>query len=126
MIDRRRCLLTGLAFLLIAGTAARAHHGPMPWDRSEIVVLDGIVVQEMDGFPHWEISLRVDGVDWSVDVGDNFTLERAGLAPDGSDFSIGRRVIIEGYRPLDPAWHRLLPQRIIIDGTTYDIRLHGE
>ncbi len=128
MNNRRRFLAAAAAVAAtLAAPIAHAHHGPMPWNKEEVIILDGFVTEEMDGFPHWEINIRADGVDWVVDVGDDFTLERAGLKPDGSDFTVGRKVIIHGYRPLmHPDLKRLQPIMIIIDGVEYDIRLHGE
>ena len=88
----------------------------MRWDEDNPVVIEGWISKEMDGFPHWEIHVRVDGVDWEIDVGDKWQLEKAGLRGDGGNFSIGREILIEGIRPVDRKILRLLPRRIVLDG----------
>ena len=73
----RRAFITLAA---AAATPAAAHHGYMRWDRENPIVIEGWISKELDGFPHWEIWVRVESQDWEVDVGDQFQLERAGLA----------------------------------------------
>ena len=106
------------AFILLAAAAASpaaAHHGYMRWDKENPVAIEGWISKEMDGFPHWEIWVRVESQDWEVDVGDQFQLERAGLSPDGREFQYLRKIRVEGYRPQDEKIFRILPIRIILD-----------
>lgn len=121
----RRILLAALPAL--AATAATAHHGPMPWDE-EVTVVEGIVVREMEDIPHWEIKIRTpEGVEWLIDVGNDWRLGRAGLAEDGSDFRIGRDIRVEGYTPaLYPGEKSLVAVRVIMDGVTYTLFREGE
>ncbi len=95
---------------------ARAHHGYMRWDEDNPIAIEGWVSKEMDGFPHWEIHVRVDGVDWEVDLGDQWQLRKAGLREDGGNFSVGRKIVVEGIRPIDRKILRMLPRRIVLDG----------
>lgn len=119
----RRTLIASLAALPAA--PAFAHHGYMRWDEENPVRLEGWVSKEMDGFPHYEFWLRVDGDDWEVDVGDQWQLEKAGLSPTGSEFTMRREVIVEGVRPVDRSVFRILPKRIILDGDkAYDINVN--
>lgn len=113
-----------LALIAAAPTAAFAHHGYMNWDRENLVILEGWISKELDGFPHWEILVRVDGVDWEVDVGDQFQLERVGLDPKGSDFPVRRKIRVEGWRPEDRKILRILPERVILDGDkVYELKV---
>ncbi|MEM7499062.1 MAG: DUF6152 family protein [Pseudomonadota bacterium] len=105
----------GIAALLAAG-GTLAHHGFVSYDTENPIMIEGFVSEEMDGFPHWEINVRSEGQDWTVDVGNDFTLQRAGLASNGSDFQIGREIRIEGYRVTDPGWYHIAPFRITLDG----------
>ena len=120
MISRRTALFAALAAGL--STAARAHHGLMIWDKETLVMLTGIVTEPMDGFPHWEIEVRVDGVDWVIDLGSDFDMERAGLHTDGREFSIGAEVIVEGYRPKGSDARLIRPRRVTVGGTTYEFK----
>lgn len=103
-----------------------AHHGYMRWDEDNPVVIEGWISKEMDGFPHWEIHVRVDGVDWEVDLGDQWQLEKAGLRKDGGNFSMRRKIRVEGIRPIDRKILRLLPRTIVLDGEeTYKMNVQG-
>ncbi len=123
MLTRR--IFTTLAAAAFAAPAL-AHHGYMRWDEDNPVVIEGWISKEMDGFPHWEIHVRVDGVDWEVDVGDQFQLEKAGFSRDGREFSMRREIRIEGIRPIDRKVLRLLPRTIILDGDkTFTMNVQG-
>lgn len=124
MLRRRRLCagLAGIGAAAIAGLAA-AHHGLIAFDTSTVRSWEGFVSKEMDGFPHWEINIRVDSVDWQVDLGNDFVLERAGFAPDGTDFAVGDAIVVEGYRAKDADLRRIAPVRITIDGKTRGIEV---
>ena len=110
----RRMFLAGAAAALPA--LAWAHHGWLSWDHDNPIAIEGWISKEMDGYPHWEIDVRVDGEDWAVDVGDDIQLRKAGLRPDGSDFRLNRRIRVEGVRLKDKSTLRMLPRRVILDG----------
>lgn len=116
----RRIFLTLTAALAAAGPAM-AHHGLMLWDEENLVVIEGFVSEELDGFPHWEVEVRVseDSDDWVIDMGDDFIMERAGLHKDGREFTIGKPIKVEGYQPKDSDTHLLRPVRITIDGVVH-------
>ena len=115
------------ALLALAAAPAAAHHGFMQWDYENPVFIEGWVSKGLDGFPHWEIWVRVDGKDWEVDVGDQFVLQKAGLSGDGKEFRMRREIRVEGYRPVDKSVLRILPRRIIFEGgdEAYDIVVEG-
>lgn len=113
-----RPLLLALAFL---AAPALAHHGLMLWS-DEVTTIEGFVAEEMDGFPHWEISVRTsDGQNWDVDVGSEFEMQRAGVKPE--DLPIGTKVRVEGNLPKGEPDARLLrPLRIIAGAKVYEFR----
>lgn len=118
----RRSLLTMTLAVLASGAAmpAAAHHGLMLWDEENVVTVEGFIAEEMDGYPHWEVEIRVsDGDDWIVDLGNDFDMERAGLNKDGSDFTIGRKIRVEGHVPRDSDTRLIRPLRITIDGKVH-------
>lgn len=118
----RRAFALSLAAAALPAASLRAHHGYMRWDEDNPVTLEGWISSEMDGFPHYEFEMRVDGVDWEVDVGDQFQLEKAGLSRTGDEFTLRREVRVTGVRPIDREIHRILPSRITLDGDeVYDI-----
>ena len=120
---RRTLLTTAVAGLAIAAAGpVAAHHGLMMWDEENLVTIEGFVSEELDGFPHWEIEVRVDedSDDWVIDLGDDFIMERAGLHKDGREFVVGKAIKVEGYQPLDSDTHLLRPVRITIDGVAHE------
>lgn len=119
-MDRRTFLTLTAGAAAVAGSAG-AHHGLMLWDEENLVVIEGFVAEELDGFPHWEIEVRVneDSDDWVIDMGDDFIMERAGLNKDGREFTIGKPIKVEGYQPKDSDTHLLRPVRITMDGIVY-------
>jgi hypothetical protein len=121
MITRLLRPLVAAALLVALPWPAGAHHGLMLW-ADEVTTIEGFVSEEMDGFPHWEISVRTaDGVDWEVDVGSDFEMDRAGMKPE--DLPIGTKVVVEGNRPQDePEATLLRPRRIVAGDRTYEFR----
>ncbi len=109
------------AALLAAPATVLAHHGLMIWG-DDVVTIEGFVSEEMDGFPHWEISVRTpDGQDWDVDVGSDFEMEHAGMK--AADLPIGTKVKVEGNLPKDKPDARLLrPLKVIAGDKVYEFR----
>lgn len=121
----RRAVLLALPAAALAARAG-AHHGLAYWDESRVVRLEGFVSEPLDGFPHWEFGMRdTAGVDWEVDVTNDFQLEIAGLAKDGSDFRIGRPVAVEAH-PSGVEGEKLVKAlRIEFEGVVHDLFPQG-
>lgn len=122
MLTRRTALAGAIALLAVP---AFAHHGLMIWDKENLVIVEGVVTEEMDGYPHWEITVRAEGEDWLVDIGSDFELERAGFSADGREFTPGAKIRVEGYRPKDSDTRLMRPQRMILNGKTYEFVTDG-
>ncbi len=82
--------------LVLAGTAAPAHHGVF-FTRDELVRITGTVVKPLTGNPHFEIWVQDGDTRWEVDLGNPFRMKRAGLAWNGSDMPVGRTITIDGF-----------------------------
>lgn len=116
-----RLAIAIVAAMTVAAVPAAAHHGVIYYDTSKIVTIEGFVSEVMEGFPHWEINVRSEGIEWTLDLDSDIVLKRAGLKPDGSDFTIGRKIKVEGYQVKDPDWYHMAPVRIHLDGKVYPI-----
>ena len=117
----RRLSFLPLIALLLAPVAALAHHGLMLWQDDVVTTIEGFVSDEMDGFPHWEISVRTpDGQDWAIDIGSDFEMQKAGVAPE--DLPVGTEVTVEGNRPRDSEALLLRPLRVIVGDKVYEFR----
>ncbi|MBZ0331955.1 hypothetical protein KZO25_16680 [Halomonas sp. ANAO-440] len=65
-----------LCALLLFVSPAQAHHG---WIGGETIELSGTITWVRLGNPHGELTLDVDGEEWTVEVGQPWRNERAGL-----------------------------------------------
>ncbi len=82
-----------LTALLLAPAIALAHHG-WSWTTGGNIQLTGIIVETRLGFPHGELVVDVDDERWTVEVGQPWRNERAGLK-DG-DLAPGVEIRVEG------------------------------
>lgn len=121
MISRRESLAAGGAAALLtfmAGPAALAHHG-WRWAEDGNFELTGIIKAAQLGNPHGILTVDADGEIWTVEVGQPWRNERAGLTDEM--LSVGREVTISGARSSDPAEKKVKAERVIIDGELYDL-----
>ncbi len=106
-----------LAALLLP-IAAAAHHG-WAWTTGENRELTGTIVEATLGNPHGELALDVDGERWTVEVGQPWRHERAGLTDE--HFAEGTEVRVSGEPSADPDERLLKVERLWIDGTKYEL-----
>jgi len=121
MITRREILAAGGAVLLLALSTALpawAHHG-WRWAEDGNFELTGIIKAAQLGNPHGILTVDAEGEEWTVEVGQPWRNERAGLTDDM--LSVGREVTISGARSADAADKRVKAERVIIDGQTYNL-----
>lgn len=121
MITRRDLLATtGAAVALSLGAAlpARAHHG-WRWTEDGNFELTGIIKTAQLGNPHGVLTVDADGELWTVEVGQPWRNERAGLTD--AMLAVGREVTVSGARSADAADKRVKAERVIIDGQTYNL-----
>ena len=116
----RRAILMGIgAALTIATTGeALAHHG-WRWADDGNFELTGIIKSVQLGNPHGLVTVDADGEEWTVEVGQPWRNERAGLTDDM--LVEGVELTASGARSADHSENLLKAERIIIDGTTYNL-----
>lgn len=108
-----------LWFMLVLGSGAlQAHHG-WAWLDEDQFELTGTVTEVRLGNPHGEVTVEVDGETWVVEVGQPWRNERAGLTPEL--LSIGRTITATGHRSETSGERIMKAERVIIDGTNYDL-----
>ncbi|MGD1877538.1 MAG: DUF6152 family protein [Kiloniellaceae bacterium] len=121
MITRRNVLATGGAAVLVTLTGipgAQAHHG-WRWTEDGNFELTGLIKTVQLGNPHGVLTVDADGELWTVEVGQPWRNERAGL--QDALLSVGREVTISGARSADPADKKMKAERVIIDGQLYNL-----
>lgn len=113
----RRLLLT-LSVLLLSISPALAHHG---WTGGETIELSGTITAVRLGNPHGDVTLDVDGESWTVEVGQPWRNERAGIEEgdlaEGVELRVsgehsGERLLKAEQLWIDDEHHVLYPGRI--------------
>ncbi len=118
MLDRR-IVGTGLAVALLMGIgAAHAHHG-WAWAEDSTFELTGTITSAKLGNPHGILKVKAKGEDWTVEVGQPWRNERAGLKD--SMLAKGVELTVQGNRAKDPKLKVVKAARIIIKGQTYNL-----
>lgn len=106
-----------LAMLLATGTAL-AHHG-WRWTEEGAFELTGIVEKARLGNPHGVLTMDADGEKWTVEVGQPWRNERAGLTD--KMMAPGAELKITGKRSADPAEKKMKAERVTIGNTNHDL-----
>lgn len=107
----------GLLLCCIAASSA-AHHG-WRWASDEEFELDGTVTEARLGNPHGELKLDADGDIWTVEVGQPWRNEQAGLTKEM--LAPGAELLIHGHRSAEPGELVMKAERIIIDGKDHNL-----
>lgn len=118
-MNRRRDIVVGLLVLAALGAKpAPAHHG-WAWTTGENMELTGEVREVRLGNPHGIVLLDVGGTLWTVEVGQPWRNQRAGLA-DG-DLRPGIILTVIGEPSADPRDKRLKAERLILNGRLFNL-----
>ena len=108
----------GAALAIGASGAALAHHG-WRWADDGSFELTGIIKSVQLGNPHGLVTVDADGEEWTVEVGQPWRNERAGL--NDEMLVPGVELTASGNRSGDHAEKLMKAERVIIEGTTYDL-----
>ncbi|MDI5984048.1 DUF6152 family protein [Halomonas sp. M4R5S39] len=113
---RRSLLLAALSALLLAIAPAQAHHG---WTGGETIELTGTITAARLGNPHGELTLDVEGEQWTVEVGQPWRNARAGL--EDGDLAEGVEIRVSG----EHAGERLMKAEQLWIGDTHYVLYPG-
>jgi hypothetical protein len=115
----RRIVLGGLAWTaLTAIGAAQAHHG-WAWAEDNTFELTGVITSARLGNPHGILKMTAKGEEWTVEVGQPWRNQRAGLKD--SMLVKGVELTVVGNRAKDPKLKVVKAARVIINGKSYDL-----
>jgi hypothetical protein len=92
------------------------HHG-WSWTTGENMELTGVIKEVRLGNPHGILKVEVDGKMWTIEVGQPWRNERAGLKD--SDLSEGVEIRVIGEPPADTADRRLKVERLFLGHREY-------
>lgn len=100
------------------GGPSHAHHG-WAWTTGGNIELTGVIESAKLGNPHGVLKIDADGEIWTVEVGQPWRNERAGLKP--GDLAPGVEVRIVGEPSANVDDKLLKAERIYIGGQEYDL-----
>lgn len=117
MLGRLTAALLAVVLTVPAG-AALAHHG-WAWTTGDNIELVGVIEEVRLGNPHGLLEVSVEGESWTVEVGQPWRNERAGLKE--GDLAPGVEIRAVGEPAADPADKRLKAERLFIGGREYEL-----
>lgn len=109
---------SALLAMLAFATPAVSHHGWL-WAENETFELTGTIRSVKLGNPHGLLTLQASGETWTVEVGQPWRNQRAGLTDD--KLREGVELTASGHRSADRTQRLMKAERIVIAGRTYDL-----
>jgi hypothetical protein len=121
-MDRSTRLMVLALAALIAGTVlvpvTSAHHG-WRWAENENSEITGTIKSVRLGNPHGEMTILVNGEEWTAEIGQPWRNEQAGLTP--ALLAEGTSVTVQGHRALDKSEKLIKAERVVIGGKSYNL-----
>jgi hypothetical protein len=111
-------VIAAFGAISLAAPTARAHHG-WRWAESDNSEITGTLKSVKLGNPHGEVTLDVDGEEWTAEIGQPWRNDRAGLTDD--ILKAGITMTIRGHRAADANKKLIKAERVVIDGKSYDL-----
>lgn len=112
----RRTLGILAVIAALSPASALAHHG-WSWTTGGNLELTGVIREVRLGNPHGVLEVEADGETWTVEVGQPWRNQRAGLR--GGDLAEGVEATFVGEPSADAGERRLKVERLVIDGREY-------
>jgi hypothetical protein len=107
-----------LLLAMIPAAPAFAHHG-WAWATDEEFELAGIVRQVRHGNPHGSMVLATKSGSWTVEIGQPWRNDRAGLTRQV--LTPGVRLLVHGHRSAKKGERLMKAERIVIAGKSYNL-----
>jgi len=101
---------------VFAAVPASAHHG-WSWTTGDNIDLTGVIASVSLGNPHGIVKVDVDGENWTVEVGQPWRNDRAGL--EDGDLAEGVELRVIGEPSAEISERRVKAERLYIDGREY-------
>lgn len=115
------CGIALIACLTLAALPAlpvAAHHG-WAWATDEEFELSGTVKRVRHGNPHGEMVLGTPQGDWTIEIGQPYRNEQAGLTPE--ILKVGTRLTLHGHRSARKEQRLMKAERIVVAGKSYNL-----
>ena len=103
---------------LVPAAPLNAHHG-WAWATAQEFELSGIVKHVRHGNPHGIMLLTTASGEWTVEIGQPWRNEQAGLTPQL--LRPGTRLLVHGHRSARKGERLMKAERIVIAGKSYNL-----
>ena len=113
-----RFIFSALLALALLPAAAFAHHG-WSWTSGDNVEVTGVIREASLGMPHGRLTLDVEGETWTVEVGQPWRNERAGIGQ--GELAPGVEVRVVGEPAADISERRVKAERLWIGDRSYEL-----
>ncbi len=117
-MTRPATVFLAVAVSLAAAVQALAHHG-WRWAEDGNFELTGVIREARLGNPHGLLTVDVNDEAWTVEVGQPWRNQRAGL--EDEMLAPGVEIMVSGARSADPEQKLVKAERVTIDGQLYDL-----
>ena len=118
-MTRKICSLAlAVSVLVLSVSISNAHHG-WSWTTGGNIDLVGIIKSARLGNPHGVVTVDAEGETWSVEVGQPWRNDRAGLKD--ADFAVGNEMRFIGEPASDKSKKLLKAERIFFKGKEYKL-----
>lgn len=97
---------------------ASGHHG-WGWASNEEFRLAGVARQVRNGNPHGTMVLGTREGNWTVEIGQPWRMERAGLTD--AVLKAGTSLVVHGHRSARAGERLMKAERIVIGGKSYNL-----
>ena len=111
--------LLAAAVLALAPLAPTAAHHGWGWATNEEFQLAGIARQVRNGNPHGTMVLGTAQGNWTVEIGQPWRMERAGLSD--AILKAGTRLTVHGHRSARQGQRLMKAERLVIGGKSYNL-----
>ncbi|SFI42880.1 DUF6152 family protein [Albimonas pacifica] len=108
----------GAALVAALALPALAHHG-WRWTTGDNIELTGVIREARLGNPHGVLTVEAGDETWTVEVGQPWRNERAGLTE--AMLAPGVEATFVGEPSADVGDRLMKAERIVIDGRTHDL-----
>ena len=115
---RHSLIAAALLVVTIPAAPLAAHHG-WGWATDEEFELAGTVKQVRHGNPHGTMVLATRTGDWTVEIGQPWRNERAGLTREL--LRRGTRLLVHGHRSANRNQRLMKAERVVIAGKSYNL-----
>ena len=115
----RPWLFAGSVLLGFAAAAPLAAHHGWAWATGEEFELSGTVKNVRHGNPHGVMHLSTGSGEWTVEIGQPWRNERAGLT--AQLLRPGTRLLVHGHRSARKGERLMKAERIVIAGKSYNL-----